>query len=120
MNKPDDHLFLQHILDAIERIETYLEGVERERFDTFPMLQDAVIRQLQVIGEAVRRLSAELRTNYPTVPWKMITGMRNKLVHDYFGIDLDAVWLTAQRDLPDLKSWVTTMIGGTPEESRGP
>lgn len=99
----DDEVYLQHILEAIERIEVYMEGVERDAFLNDSMAQDAVIRQLEVLGEAASQLSDETRDQYDSVPWQDITGMRNKLIHGYFGVDIDVVWRTVQEDLPRLK-----------------
>lgn len=74
------------------------------------LIQDGVIRQLEVIGEAVKQLSDELRTKHTHVPWQDISGMRDKLIHGYFGVDLEKVWLTAQNDLPTLKTDVTEIL----------
>lgn len=106
-----DLIYLRHVRDSIARIKSYLTGVERERFDSTPLLQDGVLRQLQVIGEAVKRLFPELREGSPHVPWRRITGMRDKITHDYMGVDLEAVWLTAQEDLELLKGAVEDLIG---------
>ena len=103
--------YLHHILDAIDRIETYLESVDESRFLKSPEKQDAVIRQLQVLGEAANRLSGETRSTRPEVPWRNIAGMRDKLVHDYFGVDLQAVWVTAKTDVPALRDPVMQMLG---------
>lgn len=108
---PPDRLYLQHILDAINRIESYLEGVGREAFDTTPLIQDGVIRQLEMIGEATKRLSRELRGEAPDIPWRKIAGMRDKLTHDYMGVDLDAVWRTAREDLGPLGRVVRDQLG---------
>lgn len=98
----DESVYLKHILDAISKIEEYLEGIGESAFYNHTLIQDAVIRQLQIIGEAVKRLSDDLRSDY--IPWQDIAGMRNKLVHDYFGVDMSEVWLTAKEDIPLLKT----------------
>ena len=100
----DDLVYLGHIRDAIAQIELYLRGVSRETFVETPMIQDAVIRQIQVIGEAAKRLSPEFTQARPDVPWKAMAGMRDKLVHDYFGIAVAVVWKTASEEIPSLKA----------------
>lgn len=117
--QPRDRLYLQHILDAILRIETYLENVDRQEFDGTPLLQDAVIRQLQIIGEAAKRLSEDLKESLSAIPWKQVTGMRDKLTHDYMGVDLDAVWITAADDLDPLKAVVQKELQRAGEGSNG-
>jgi uncharacterized protein with HEPN domain len=100
---------LAHIRDAIERIETYTSGGHDE-FLTNPMVQDAVIRNLEIIGEAVKALSEELRTNNPDVPWKQIAGMRDVLIHHYFGVKLETVWRVAVEHLPPLGTKVRALL----------
>jgi uncharacterized protein with HEPN domain len=106
----DESVYLRHMLDAIARIETYLQGIDEAHFLQQSLIQDGVIRQLEVIGEAVKRLSEELKARHSHVPWQDIAGMRDKLIHGYFGVDLEKVWLTAQDDLPILKAEVTKML----------
>lgn len=109
----DDSVYLRHILDAIARIEEYLAGVDEETFQQQPLVQDGVIRQLEIVGEATKRLSEETQAMCPNVPWQDIAGMRDKLIHDYFGVDLYAVWLTARDDVPVLKAEVMRMLEGS-------
>jgi uncharacterized protein with HEPN domain len=100
----DDSVFLKHIQDSITRIESYLEEVDEATFLNTPLIQDAVVHQIQIIGEAASRLSAPFRARSRTIPWNDIVGMRQKLVHDYMGVDLEAVWETAVKDIPVLKA----------------
>jgi uncharacterized protein with HEPN domain len=108
--KRDDTVYLQHILDATARIEEYLQGVDKKVFQKQYLIQDGVIRQLEIIGEATKQLSSELRSNYPDTPWQDIAGMRDKLIHQYFGVDVETVWLTARDDIPLLKTEVTEIL----------
>lgn len=108
--KRDESVYLQHILDAIAKIETYLEGVDEETFHKDTLVQDGVIRQIEIIGEAVKRLSFELRDKHAHIPWQDIAGMRDKFIHDYFGVDIEEVWLTAKDDIPMLKAKVARIL----------
>ena len=108
--KRDDTVYLLHILESIGRIERYLEGVNEETFRKETLIQDGIIRQIEIIGEAAKRLSSKLRADYSQIPWQDIIGMRDKLAHDYFGVDLDQVWLTAQEDVPSLKEELNKML----------
>lgn len=101
--KRNDIVYLQHIYEAIQRIELYLEGVTYDRFLASMMIQDAVIRQLEIIGEATKNLSLTVREASPDVPWKDLAGMRDILIHQYFGVDVTAVWDSAIDELPTIK-----------------
>ncbi|WP_319508197.1 DUF86 domain-containing protein [uncultured Methanolobus sp.] len=99
----NDSVFLIHILDAINQIEEYTTGVIYEEFLEKRLIQDAVVRQLEIIGEATKNLSSNTTEKNPHVPWKEIAGMRDKLIHVYFGVDLEEVWNTITKDIPYLK-----------------
>ena len=106
----DDRVYLEHIRDAIERIEQYTKGLDEPEFKRNLLIQDGVIRQLGIIGEAVKRLSDPFRTSHPGIPWQDIARMRDKLIHDYFGIDVETVWLTVLQDIPPLKAEVLNSL----------
>lgn len=108
--KHDDSLYLRHILDAIKRIESYLEGVTETDFLNNPLVQDGVIRQIEIIGEAAKQVSTPIKEKYSQVPWQDIGGMRDKLIHAYFGVDINTVWLTGQKDIPILKREIETIL----------
>lgn len=105
-----DAPYLRHILDAISRIEEYLHDIVEDEFREQHLIQDGVIRQMEVIGEATKNLSKELRKQYPKIPWQDIAGMRDKLIHHYFGVDMEEVWLTARDDIPVLKDQVGRIL----------
>ncbi len=112
----DDAVYLKHILDAISTIESYI-AVGHEEFAAKSHWQDAVIRQLEIIGEATKRLSPNVRAQYPEVPWRRIAGLRDVLIHDYMGVDIAAVWQITQKDLPPFKEQVQIILrdmGETP------
>ena len=102
-------MYLLHIRDAIQRIEEYV-NVGRDEFFAKTHWQDAVIRPLEIIGEASKRLSAELRDASPKIPWKRVCGLRDILIHNYMGVDLEAVWAILETDLPLLKGTVEHLL----------
>ena len=97
-----DSVYVRHILDAIDKIEQYIQ-IGYDDFMVQSHWQDAVIRQLEIVGEATKRLSEGLRESYPDVPWRRIAGLRDVLIHDYMGVDLEAVWQVTQKNIPLLK-----------------
>ncbi len=101
----DDLLYLRHILQAIDRIQAYT-AAGQDAFRGDLKTQDAVVRNLQIIGEASKRVSDETRAAHPDVPWRAMTGMRDRVVHDYFGVSLDIVWDVVENHLPPLREKV--------------
>ena len=91
MKKRADKEYLLHILEAINLIEKYCKGVDEQNFKSNQMLQDAVIRQFEIIGEATKNLSVKLKEKAAHVPWKLIAGTRDVLIHQYFGVDISAI-----------------------------
>lgn len=108
--KKDPKIFLRHILDSIAEIEKNIKNISEEKFSLSTPIQDAVIRRLEIIGEAAKNISADVRKKYNFIPWKKIAGSRDVLIHQYFEVDLPAVWDTATKDLPQLKQEIETML----------
>jgi len=109
-NKPGDSVRIQHILDAINEIELYTEGITFDGFMKNSMMRFACIKQLEIIGEAAKRVTEELKHKYPHINWREIVGLRNILIHEYFGIDERIVWEIIQNDIPKLKSNLKPLI----------
>ena len=108
----DDRVYLAHILECIDRIERGVSAGKAEFIQT-DLLQDAVVRNLQVLSESTQRMSQELKLRYPAVEWRKIADFRNRLVHDYLGVDLEIVWQVIEKDLPELKRAIVGMLGST-------
>lgn len=104
-----DQLYLKHILDAIDKVDAYI-AVGREVFIASSHWQDAVIRQLEIIGEATKRLSKQFCSRHSDVPWRRIAGLRDVLIHDYMGVDINAVWEITQKNLPPLRLQIESIL----------
>lgn len=109
MNKLDI-IYIYHIRDSVKKIIDYSKDVSESDFKKKTIIQDAIIRQIEIIGEASSKLSSDFKKKYNNIPWKNIIGMRNKLIHDYFGVDINAVWKTIKMDIPFLKIEIIKII----------
>jgi uncharacterized protein with HEPN domain len=98
-----DKAYIQHMLSCIERVLKFTKDLAYEDFANNELVQDAVIRNIEVIGEASKHVSNHLKQTYYEIPWKEISGMRNKLIHDYMGVDIEVVWKTVKTDLIQLR-----------------
>jgi uncharacterized protein with HEPN domain len=103
-----DRVLLAHMRDCLDRIAEYTHA-ERARFDASRLVQDAVIRNLQILTESTQRLSSEIKGTEPQIPWRELSGFRNVIEHGYLGVDLGAVWLVVEHDLPALSAAVNRM-----------
>jgi len=106
----DDRIYIEHILHSIERIDKYIAGKNHKSFISDFITQDAVVRQLEIIGEATKRVSDDLRKSNPQVPWSDMSGMRDILIHDYIDVDIDIVWKTATESIQTLKKLLDNLV----------
>jgi uncharacterized protein with HEPN domain len=117
MNHRKERFFLEDIVKFCEHIAEYLQDVKEEDFLKNRMLQDALVRKLEIIGEAAKNISSETREENPNVLWKEIARMRDKVIHHYFKVDLDVVWKTSIKDIPVLQAQIEKILESFPEEN---
>jgi len=111
MSKRDPELFIQDMLKAIEKIERYTESIENlEEFEKKDIVVDAVLRNLEIIGEAATNIPEEIRKKYPEIPWNRVVGLRNVVIHGYFVVDLEIIWVIIREQLPELKDVLRKMM----------
>lgn len=110
MRKKNPKIFLEDILESIERIEQYTKNRTKNEFLDDYEKQDAIMKRLEVIGEAVKNIPIGVKKKYPEIPWKDMAGMRDVLIHEYFGILMERVWDTAKNDIPKLKKQILGLL----------
>lgn len=102
--KPEDRIRIQHMIDAAEEALSFTDEISEKDFSQNRMLILSVIKEIEIIGEAASKISEEIKLKYPEVPWKDIIGMRNRLIHGYFEVNIELVWNTVNNNLPQLLS----------------
>lgn len=108
--KKDPKIFLGHILESISEIEKNTKNLSEDEFFDSVTIQDAVVRRLEIIGEAVKNLPLSFKNKHPEISWKKIAGMRDVLIHEYFGVDIDLVWKIVNKDIPQLKKQIAELL----------
>ena len=104
--KKDVNIFLEHILESISLIEEYTKGKKEKDFLNSKQLQDAVIRRIEIVGEAVKNIPSDIKDKFKDIPWRNIIGMRDILIHQYFGVDLTLTWKVIKENIPELKKQI--------------
>jgi uncharacterized protein with HEPN domain len=110
MSKRKEMDYIKDMLEAAGKAAIYCKDLNYEEFSNDIKTQDAVIRNIEILGEAAKKVSKNIRDIYPEIPWKNITGMRDKLIHDYFGVNIDIVWDVIKNDFPGLIDRITIIL----------
>ena len=106
MSKRDWKILFEDILESIYKIDNYTKGIDFEAFKSNSMLIDAVVRNIEIIGEATSKIPDEIKNKFSEVPWVKLKGIRNRIVHDYFGVDVEIIWKIIEKDLVELRQQI--------------
>ena len=106
MNEKNDLAFIEHILESINAIRDFSKDIIKEELTSNRLKQSAIVREIEIIGEAIKNISKDLKNKHPEIEWKEIVGTRDKMIHHYFGVDLNIIWEIIKNDLPDLKKHI--------------
>ena len=109
MNNKDDLVFIKHILDSIDAIKEFSKNISKEELISNRLKQSAIVREIEIIGEAVKNISENLKNKNRKIEWKEITGTRDKMIHHYFGVDLNIIWEIIRKDLPILEKQILSI-----------
>lgn len=118
MRSKDALVFIRHILDNIEKVETFSKGLTKETLSKNELKQYAIVRSIEIIGEAVKNIPPSIKNKHSNVPWKDISGTRDILIHHYFGVDLNIVWDIVKKELPKLKQQIKKIKEEQDKEAR--
>ena len=110
MKRNSCKLFVEDMLEATNKIERYTKGMSYSKFESSEVIVDAVIRNIEIIGEAAKNIPEEIKEKYPDIPWHRIIGLRNIAIHEYFGVDLNIIWEIITKNLPETKPRIETML----------
>ena len=115
--KRDARLYLDDIVEAIQRIEEYSQHPDLDSFKKDRKSVDAIVRNFEIMGEAVNKIPSALRNRYPDIPWTEMLGMRNKLIHEYFGVDTEILWKTIKENIPQLHAQLRKILQDMEQDS---
>lgn len=105
-----DRIYILHMIDSMDQISEYTDQISMAEFKENRLIQDAVVRNFEIVGEAAKKVSIQTKKKFPHIPWKNMAGMRDKLIHNYMGVDLDAVWKTIEDIVPSMRKKLDEVV----------
>ncbi len=110
MRKKNYKIYIEDIIESIDKIERYINGLNFKNFAVNELIIDAVLRNIEIIGEASKNIPVEIREKHPDIPWRRMIGLRNIAIHEYFGVDINIIWKVITENLPDTKSKIVSLL----------